>query len=60
MMMPWGKYEGHEIDTLPSWYLKWLAEECDNDDIATEADEEWQYREKTDTHLHGQEPNERW
>jgi hypothetical protein len=34
-----------------SSYLKWLAENCDWDDkICEEADEEWQYREKYNTH----------
>jgi len=29
MRMPFGKYEGHEIDDIPLDYLDWLAENCD-------------------------------
>ena len=53
--MPWGKYRGHEIEELPSGYLKWLATECDNEEIAEEADEEWQHRERYNSH-HYEEP----
>ena len=50
MKIYWGKFKGKEIDTLPSWYLKWLAENSKDDAIATEADEEWRFREQFDTH----------
>ena len=55
MKMPWGKYRGHEIEELPSGYLRWLATECDNEEIAEEADEEWQHRERYNAH-HYEEP----
>lgn len=44
MKMPWGKYKGYDIEDLPTDYLKWLAENCDNDEIFTAADEEYRYR----------------
>lgn len=44
MEMPFGKHKGEEIEDLPSSYLKWLAENMDNEDICLEADEEYQYR----------------
>lgn len=51
MIMPFGKFRGHEIDTLPSSYLHWLAQNCDwNVMICEEADEEWQYRERYNVH----------
>lgn len=45
MIMPWGKHKGTDIEELPSSYLKWLAGNCDDDDICEAADKEWQYRE---------------
>lgn len=50
MKMPWGKFKGKDIEEIPSGYLKWLAENCDNDSIAMEADKEWQWREKNNQH----------
>ena len=50
MRMPWGKFKGDDIDDVPSDYLKWLAANCDDDEIATAADEE--YRRRTDNSAH--------
>ena len=50
MQMPWGKFKGKEIHELPSGYLKWLAENVDDEVIATEADEEYQHRERYNVH----------
>jgi hypothetical protein len=44
MIMPWGKYKGAEIGDLPSSYLKWLAAECDDEDICVAADDEYNWR----------------
>jgi len=44
MIMPFGKYKGKDLEDIPSSYLKWLAENCENDDIATKADEEYRWR----------------
>lgn len=52
MRLPWGKYKGQEIDSIPSDYLRWLAENCDNDRIATAADEEYNWREHTGEHFY--------
>jgi uncharacterized protein (DUF3820 family) len=35
MKMPWGKFKGEDIEDIPSDYLQWLAENCENDKIAT-------------------------
>jgi hypothetical protein len=51
MKMPWGKYKGEEIEKIPSWYLKWIATNCDNERICCEADKEYQWREKYDQHI---------
>ena len=51
MKMPWGKHKGQDIEDLPSSYLLWLAGNCDDDEIATAADAEWQWREDHRTHL---------
>lgn len=51
MIMPWGKHRGVDIDDIDSGYLRWLAQECDDEEIAEEADEEYQYREQNRTHF---------
>lgn len=56
MKMPWGKYKGEKLHTLPSAYLHWLATEAGNMDlpvvevIELAADDEWQWREKNNQH----------
>jgi len=50
MIMPWGKYKGKDLEEVPSGYLKWLAENCEDDSIATEADQEYKWR--TDHNKH--------
>jgi hypothetical protein len=50
MKMPWGKFKGKYLEDIPSGYLRWLAENCENDEIATEADEEYRWR--TDNNAH--------
>lgn len=50
MIMPWGKHKGEFIDQLPSGYLKWLAENCENDEIASEADDEYRWRSLNQEH----------
>lgn len=51
MKMPWGKHEGEDIEDIPSDYLVWLAENCEQDYIATAADEEYQWREDNSAHI---------
>jgi len=56
MKMSWGKFKGHEIELLPSAYLKWLAENCDeesprNKQVCIKADTEWHYRERYNCHV---------
>ena len=58
--MPWGKFKGYKIHTLPSSYLKWLAENCEDEVICCAADLEWQERERYNTHLEGERPGEKW
>ena len=52
MKMPWGKHKGKDLEDIPSSYIKWLSEECDNETIAEEADEEWQFRERFNNHFY--------
>lgn len=49
--MPWGKHKGKDIENIDSEYLKWLAENCKDEDICLAADEEYQCREKWNTHI---------
>lgn len=46
IVMPVGKYEGDKIESIPSDYLKWLAENWADEIICEAADEE--YRRRTD------------
>lgn len=48
--MPWGKYRGKTLDEIPSTYLRWLAECCDNPIIASHADTLWNWREEMGEH----------
>ena len=52
-VMPWGKYKGRKIEKIPSSYVKWLAESCEDEDICYTADEE--YRRRTDEYDHWEE-----
>lgn len=53
MQMPFGKHKGEDIEDLPSSYLKWLAENCDDEEICEAADEEWQWRQDHNAHIEG-------
>lgn len=48
--MPWGKHKGQDIEDLPSGYLRWLAEKCDDEAISEEADAEYRWREDHQDH----------
>jgi len=50
MIMPWGKYKGQDLEKVPSGYLRWLSLNCEDDEIATAADEEYRWR--TDMNAH--------
>jgi len=50
LIMPYGKYRGKAMHEIPSGYLKWLAENVDDEIIANEADEEYQHRERYNVH----------
>jgi hypothetical protein len=51
LRMPWGKHQGKTIEEIPSGYLKWLAENCDQDDICDAADQEYQWRDQHNKHI---------
>lgn len=50
-VLPFGKHKGERLTTIPSDYLYWLAENCDNDLIATMADELYRHRSDNDEHF---------
>lgn len=50
LAMPWGKHRGTLICDLPSSYLRWLDEECDNEEIAEAARDELKYRDDHNCH----------
>lgn len=51
MIMPWGKHQGKEIEDIDSGYLRWLFKNCDDDEIAEEAESEYDHREENGTHF---------
>ena len=57
MILPFGKYKGYYIENVPSDYLRWMAENLDDEDFAVAADEEYQFREKWGTHFWGDREN---
>ena len=50
--MPKGKFEGKLIVDIPSDYLRWVAENWEDDIIATAADEEWNFRQDNNSHFY--------
>lgn len=50
LQMPWGKHKGKFIEELPSGYLRWLAENCEQEDICEAADKEYNWRGDHDGH----------
>ncbi|MGO9372705.1 MAG: putative quorum-sensing-regulated virulence factor [Syntrophobacteraceae bacterium] len=51
MVISFGKYRGKTIEELPSGYLKWIAENVDDDDLCEAADAEYQWRSQHGTHI---------
>ena len=51
MIMPWGKHKGEDIEDIDSGYLRWLAANCEDDMIATLADDEYNWREDNNSHI---------
>ena len=54
--MLWGKFKGKEIYALPSRYLRWLAENIDENNpknaaVCLAADKEYQWREQHGQHF---------
>lgn len=44
MIIPFGKYKGTDIEDVPSSYLKWLSENCEDDEVREEAEKEYKFR----------------
>lgn len=56
MKVWFGKYKGKDIEFLPSSYIKWIAENIDENTPQKKAlveacDKEWQWREKNNEHI---------
>ena len=49
----WGRFRGRRLDEIPSDYLRWLAEYCEVDIIASHADTVWNWREGVGAHIDG-------
>ena len=48
MKIPFGKYEGEDIEDIPHSYLLWLERECTNDTVREAAENE--VRRRIDNH----------
>lgn len=44
MEMPWGKHKGEKINGLSDSYLRWLTENCEDDEIRDYAEEVLSFR----------------
>ena len=51
IVMPYGKFKGKPMHKIPSGYLKWIAENFDDEKICKEADDEYQWRTKFNEHF---------
>lgn len=53
MQMPVGRYQGLEMEDIPSSYLKWVAEKWEEGPVCEAADKEWTWREENNEHIKG-------
>ena len=52
MVMPFGTHKGKTLEEIPSDYLKWMYKDfTDKEDLALAAEEEYDFREKHNTHF---------
>jgi len=51
IIMPYGKFKGKPMHEISSGYLRWIAENFDDEKICVAADEEFQWREKFNEHF---------
>jgi uncharacterized protein (DUF3820 family) len=56
MLMPYGKFKRKPIEEIPSSYLKWIAENVNDEykkdeSLCLAADKEYQFREKNGMHF---------
>jgi len=56
MEMPFGKYQGKEIEDIPSDYLRWLMDQDwfgeKFEDLFEEVEDEWDIRERSHAHFY--------
>ena len=51
MALPHGKYKGKELFEIPDSYLRWLAENYNDEKICEAADRELRWRDKNNQHI---------
>ena len=51
LVMPWGAFKGRKIESIPSGYLRWLAENCEDETVCCAADEEYRWRVDNNEHF---------
>jgi len=52
VLLPFGEFKDKVLDSVPSNYLKWVAENFKNNTIATAADVVWSWRESMNCHFY--------
>ena len=40
MIIPFGEFQGQDVSEVPQWYLEWLTQNCEDDDVRAAAEEE--------------------
>ena len=50
LILLYGKFKGKQMHEIPSGYLKWMAENIDDETICEAADWEYQHRESYNVH----------
>lgn len=51
LVMPWGTYKDYTLESIPSDYLKRLADTCNDEQLCAAADVIWRWREKYGEHI---------
>lgn len=55
MIIHFGKYQGKDLEQIPSDYLEWITNKVsDNDELVEEAEKELEFRDRWNKHFYGE------